>query len=203
MRVVAIRADDLSFSHRHVRRTHQLRFALEMTLTAHFYFCSLGVEKSPVGSLRQLFATGLLHDRVAVDAGNATARVRACLPVSLYAPLMAAQTSFVLSFSRLTRVFAETDQAADAFAAAGRNMVASRTVTAFASPLLGFVARVEKKNFPHLGLGKFFELIGVAGFTNFVADIGGGSLFCRFRVRGPYPLRIAQQQTAQDYRAQR
>ena len=183
MRVVTIRADDLSFSHRHVRRTHQLRFALEMTLTAHFYFRSFGGEKSLVGSLRQLLATGLLHDRVTVDAGDSPAGMRARLPVSLYAPLMTAQTSFILNFSRLPRIFAETDQAADTFATAGGDVVAAGAVTAFASPLLGFVARVEKKDFPHLGLGKFFKLIGVAGLADFVADIGGRRWLGRFFFR--------------------
>ncbi len=118
MRVVAIRADDLSLFHRHVRGAHQLRLALQMTLAAHFYFRSFGGEKSLVGGLRQLLATGLLHDRVAVDAGYSPAGMRARLPVSLYAPLMAAQTSFVLSFSRLTRVLAKCDHSADSFTAA-------------------------------------------------------------------------------------
>ena len=102
MRVVAVRADDLSFLHRHVRRAHQLRFALQMTLTAHFYFRSFGEQKSLVGGLRQLLATSLLHDGMAVDAGDAPASVRARFPVSLYSPLVAAETRFVLDLGRLT-----------------------------------------------------------------------------------------------------
>jgi len=183
MRVVAIRADDLSFFHRHVRRAHQLRFALEMTLTAHFYFCPLGVEKSLVGSFRQLLATRFFHYRVAVDAGDASARVRARFPVSLHTALMATQARVILDFRRLTRVFAKGDQSADALPAAGGDVIASWTVTALAGLLLHGVARIVEKNFPHQGGGKFFKGRSVAGFANFVAHVGSGKRFGRLFFR--------------------
>ena len=54
-------------------------------------------------------------------------------------------------------------------------MIAAGAVTAFACPLLSFVARIEEKNLAHLRLGKFLEGGSVTGLANFVADICGGA----------------------------
>ena len=166
-------------------RALELRLSLQVTLAAYFGLGSLVEKNRPVADLRQLETVGgLFHKGMAIDTRHAAPRVRARSPIGLHAALVAAKAHLILNLRRLTRVFTEGDQTADAFSAAGGNVVAAGTVTAFASPLLRFVARVEQKNFPHLGLRKFFKLLGVAGFTNFVADVSRRNRLGRFFFRG-------------------
>lgn len=143
MRVVAVGANDLALSHRHVRRAHELRLALQVALTAHFYFGSLVEKRSLVAKFRQLLTGRFLHYGVAVNAGDAAAFVGAHLPVGLDAALVAAETGFVLDLGRLSRVLAERDHPPDAFSSAPSNVIAARTVATLAGARLSLVARVE------------------------------------------------------------
>ena len=80
-----------------MRRTHELRFALEMALTADFRLRTLVKERRMVADLRELVTVGgFFHQRVTADAGHAAARVRTRLPIGLNSPLMAGETRRVL-----------------------------------------------------------------------------------------------------------
>ena len=68
VRIVAIGANDFPFSQRHVRGTHELCLALQMALTANFYFRAINEERRYIGQLRELLATGLFHQCVTIDA---------------------------------------------------------------------------------------------------------------------------------------
>ena len=96
MRVVAVGANHFAFAQGHVGRAHELGFALQMTLTADFDLRPVDKERSLIGEFGELFAAGFFHERVAIDTGDAAARVRARFPVSLHAALMAAEAGFVL-----------------------------------------------------------------------------------------------------------
>jgi len=198
---MAARASDLPFSERHVGRALELRLSLQVALQANFRFRLFGEENRFVGQFRELiFVARLLHESVAIDAGDAAARVRARIPIGLNAALVAGKTDLVLNLGRLSRILSETNQAAHAPAAAGGDMVTSRPVTGLAGLLLLFVPRVEKKNLPHHRLGKFLELRCVTGLANFVADIGCGSRGCCLRGRrlsGPGHLNAGQQHGAE------
>lgn len=124
---------------------------------------------------------------MAVDASYAATRMRACLPIGLNTALMTAKTRLILDFGRLTGVLAERDQATDALAPSCSNMVAPRAMAILASLFFDFVARVEKKNFSHLSLGKFFKLGGVASAADFVANVGSRGGFGRVACGGPDP----------------
>lgn len=188
VRIVAACASQLSLPHGHVGRTHQLSFPLQMTLTAHLGLRSFIEEGGSIVDFGELVAVGgFLHQSVAVDASDAAAGMRAGGPIGLNAALMTAKTRLVLQFGGLFGIFAKRDHAADAFAAATGDMIASRTVTIFASLLFSFVARVVEKNFAHLGLGKFFKLGSVASLANFVADVGSRGGFGRVACGGPDP----------------
>jgi hypothetical protein len=88
MRIVTIAADDLSFSHGHMRRTHQLCFSLQVALPAYLNFRSSGKERGDLGKFRQLLAAGLFHDGVTVNTRKAATLVRTGVPVGLNAALM-------------------------------------------------------------------------------------------------------------------
>src|SRR6266508_1613346 len=140
-----------------------------MTLAAYFRLRSFVKERRLISDLGELIPIGgFLHDGVAINASDATPRVRTGFPVSLHSPLMTAKTRFVLDLCRFTRVFTERNHATDALAPSGSNMVAAGAVTALTSPLLCFVARVIEKNLSHLRLGKLLKLRNVTGFTDFV-----------------------------------
>jgi hypothetical protein len=191
---MAISACHFSFSQRHVRGAHELSISLQMALPADLGLRALREERCMLSYLRKLVAIGgFLHQRVAIDAGHPAPRVRTRFPVSLHTSLVATKTHFVLHFSGFSWVFAECNQAADAFAASGSNMVAAGAVTALASSFLSFVARVKEKNFPHLSLGKFLELFSVASLANFVANVGRGGRFRAIACGGPDPWnRVSQ-----------
>jgi len=173
-----------------------------VALQANLSLGLLGKENGLVLDLRELIlGARLFHYCMAVNAGDAPPRVRARLPIGLDAALMTPKTDFVLNLGRLSRVLPETDEPPYALAPAGAHVVASRPVTTLAGLSLLLVARVEKKNLPHHRLGKFLELGGVTGFTNFVADIG-----CRLRCswfRGPDRLHPAQQDSAEKAQEQK
>jgi len=194
MRVMTIGASDLSFPHGHMRRAQQLRFPLQMAGAAKFSLRPLVEERGIFIDLGQLIAvSGFFHDGVTVDAGDTPARVRAGIPISLNAALVASQARLVLPFHRLTGVLAKGEHAADTFAAPGSDVIAARTVAIFTSLFLGLVARVEKKDFSHLRLGEFFVLGSMAGFTNFVAGIGRGASLSDLLLRRQRHLRKAEQ----------
>lgn len=208
VRIMAISTGELPFPQRHVRGAHQLSFSLQMTLITNFGLGALGEKWRVLPDFRELIAIGgFLHDRVAIDTANATARVRARIPVSLDTALVTTETRFVLSRHGFAGIFAECNQSANSFTAAGCHVIAARTVATFTSPFFRFVARIEKKNLAHLSLGKFLELFGVTSLANFVADVcrksrffGGflGRFFNGFFFRGPSRMGNAkQEQTSQ------
>lgn len=64
-----------------------------MTLTAYFRLRSFVKERRLVSDLGELVPVGgFLHQRVAVDAGDPTACVRARLPIGLNPSLMTGET---------------------------------------------------------------------------------------------------------------
>ena len=177
-----------------MRRAHQLRSALQMARATEFVLRLLGKKWSSVAYLGELMAVGgLFHERVAIHAHDAPARMRARFPVGLKSPLMTAKTGFVLLFGRLTRIFAKSDHAADALASARSDVIASRPVATFASSFLRLVARVMEKNFSHHGSGKFFKGGSVTGLANFVADVSGGARFGRLLLRCQRQSRMSEQ----------
>jgi len=187
VRIVTIGADHLPLSHRHMRGAHELGFTLEMALTANFDLGAIDPVWSYLSLFGQLLAAGLLHQRVTADTGQTAAGVRACLPESLNAPLMAAEARLVLYFGGFAGVFAESDHPADPFAAASRDMLASGTMAILARPFFRLVARVVQEYLAHQGCREFFELGRVASLTNLIADISGRSGFRRIGCCGPNP----------------
>jgi hypothetical protein len=126
-----------------MRRTHQLRLSLQVTLAANFYFRPFTEERGYVSKLRQLLAAGPLHDRVAIDTRHAARGVGAGFPIILNAPLMAGETGQVLHFGRFAGILAKRYEATDPFAAAGSDVVAARPVAILASAPFTFITRIE------------------------------------------------------------
>jgi hypothetical protein len=154
--------------------THELSLALQMTLTADFRLGLPVCERSSFADLGELITIGrLLHQRMTVNACHTATGVWTRLPIGLNAALMAAETGFILTLRWLAGILTERDETPNPSAAAGGNVVASRAVAILARSFFRFVARVKKKNFPHLSLGKFFKLCGVASLANFVTDVSG------------------------------
>jgi hypothetical protein len=120
-----------------------------MALAADFNFRAVDAKGSYIGHLRELLATGFFHQRMAVDARQTAASMRARLPVSLNAALVADEARRVLDFGGLTRILAERNQPPDTFTAASGDMIAARAVTIFASSFLRLVARIVQKNLAH------------------------------------------------------
>lgn len=130
MRVVAIRTGNFSFPQRHVGRTLQLRFSLQVALEANFRLGLLGEKNGLVLDLRELILRArLLHNRMAVNARDAAACVRARLPIGLDAALMALEAGFVLHLDRRRGIFAECDESADPLSSPSRHVIAARTMT--------------------------------------------------------------------------
>lgn len=173
VRIVAIGADDLALSQRHMGGAHDLRLTLQMALTANFDLRASYAEWRYLGQFRELLAAGLLHQRVTVDASQTAARVRARLPVSLNAALVATETGLILCFRRLAGAFAKSNQPTHSPAAARCDVIAAGTMAILARSFFGLVARIVQEYFPHQRGGKFFELRRVTSLTNFVADISG------------------------------
>ena len=94
---MAIGAGYLSFPQRHVGGTLKLRLALQVTLQTNLGLSLLGKENGLVINFRELILIArLLHDRMAVNAGDAAASMRARIPIGLNAALVACQTNFIL-----------------------------------------------------------------------------------------------------------
>ena len=144
-----------------------------MALAADFNLRPINEERSNLSELRHLFAAGLLHQGMAVHAGKAARSVSARLPVGLKAPFMATEAGLVLYFGGFAGIFPERDHTADAFAAAGGDMLTSRTMAILARPTLRFVTRVVQEYLAHQSCREFFELRRMASLTNFIADISG------------------------------
>jgi len=144
VRIVAVATADLSFSHRHVRRAHELRFSLQMTLAAYFDIGALVEKRSLVVELCELMpVAGFLHHGMAVDARQAAPRVGACFPIGLNPLLVALETRLVLNFGGLSGIFAKIDKPTNASSPSRGDVIASRTVARFARLLLAQSARVE------------------------------------------------------------
>jgi hypothetical protein len=158
-----------------------------MALSADFNFRPIDEERSNLSELRHLFAAGLLHQRMAVDTGKAARSVSARLPIALDPPFMAAEAGLVLYFGGFAGIFPERNHTADAFAAAGRDMLASRAMAILARPTFRFVTRVVQKYLAHQSCREFFELGRMASLTNFIADISGRGGLGRIGRRGPNP----------------
>lgn len=144
-----------------------------MALAADFNLRPINEERSNLSELRHLFAAGLLHQRMAVHAGKAARSVSARLPVGLKAPFMTTEAGLVLYFGGFAGIFPERDHTADAFAAAGRDMLASRAMAILAGPTFGFVTRVVQEYLAHQSCGELLKLGRMASLTNFIADISG------------------------------
>src|ERR1035437_7839451 len=109
---MAIRAYDLAFAHRHVRRAEHLRAPIFVALEA-----GVRLERS----LQLVLARHDLHDRVAVGAHQAAFFVRAAVPIGAVTAFMAAETNTVVLFRRARPIFrAERDDPARPAPAAAR-----------------------------------------------------------------------------------
>ena len=103
VRIVAVRTSQLAFSHRHMRRAHELGFSLQVALTANLGFGPLIKKRRLLAGLHELMPVGgLFHHLMAGDTSQPAVRVGTRFPVSLNAALMATETSVVLD-SWLTR----------------------------------------------------------------------------------------------------
>src|SRR5262245_30706384 len=67
VRIMAARTDELSFSHRHMRRTIELGVSLQVALTANFYLRTPVKERRLFTHFRELFVARLFHYRMAGD----------------------------------------------------------------------------------------------------------------------------------------
>jgi hypothetical protein len=100
VRIMTVRTGQLSLSKRHMGRTHELRFTLEVALAADFCLRALVKERGLVADLGKLIPVGsLLHDGVAVNATHASPRMRARLPMGLHTALMTSETRLVLTLT--------------------------------------------------------------------------------------------------------
>lgn len=103
MRVVTIRACNFPLAQRHMRRAHQLGFALQVTLAADLGFGPLVKEGILLPNLRQLMAvTGFFHHGMAIHTGNAAAGVGTRVPISLNTALVTLQAGFILDLGAFT-----------------------------------------------------------------------------------------------------
>ena len=68
VRIMAIRADELSFSERHMGRAIELRVSLQVTLAANFYLCPPVKEGRLLTHFGELLVARLLHQSMAGDA---------------------------------------------------------------------------------------------------------------------------------------
>src|ERR1019366_7339311 len=155
---MAIRAYDLAFAHRHVRRAEHLRAPIFVALEA-----GVRLERS----LQLVLARHDLHDRVAVGAHQAAFFVRAAVPIGAVTAFMAAETNTVVLFRRARPIFrAERDDPAHTAPAAGLHVRRSRTVAVLASELAFF--RLADPT--HERLLEFRSLARMAGQANLIAD---------------------------------
>ena len=183
VRIMTVRTGQLSLSKRHMGRTHELRFTLEVALAADFCLRALVKERGPVADLGKLIPVGsLFHDGVAVNATHASPRMRARLPMGLHTALMTSEAGLVLDSYRLSCIFPKSDKATNAFTTTRTHVVATGTVAIFAGSLFSFVAWVMEKNFPHHRGGEFFKGWSVTRLADFVADVGGRSCFLSERL---------------------
>lgn len=145
-----------------------------MALGANLSFGSLGKERSGLTGFGKLMLIArLFHDRMAVDAGKTAARMSARLPIGLDAALVASKTRLVLNLGGLAGIFAKRNKAAYAFTASRGNVIATRTVTIFASSFFRLVARMVQKNLSHHGGREILKGRSMTGLANLVADVSG------------------------------
>src|ERR1039458_2342384 len=169
---MAIRAHDLAFAHRHVRRAEHLRAPVLVALEA-----GVGLEHG----LQLVLARHALHDRVAIHAGEPTLFVDAALPKRAVAALMAGETNPVLFFCRARIGFPEGQDATDAASAAGLHVRRARTVAVLASEL----ALLCQADAAHEGLLEFRGLARMAGQARLISDeVGFDRSGCVLAFRG-------------------
>ena len=138
-----------------MRRAHELRFSLEVTLATNLRLGAFGGEDRLVINHSQLITIGsLYHDGMTVHAGYASAGVWTRFPIGLNAALMTAQARFVLNLGGLTRIFAKCEHATDALAATRSDVITTWSVAAFTNSFFRFVARIVQENFAHQRAGK-------------------------------------------------
>ena len=117
--------------------------------------------------LQLVLARHLFHDRVAVRAHQAARFVRAAVPISAVALLMAGEANAVVLFRRARLIFRpERDDPADAAPAAGLHVRRARTVAVLAVELafLGLADPAHQRLFERRGLAR------MAGQANLRAD---------------------------------
>ena len=119
VRVMAVRAYDLAFTHRHMFRARHPCLNVLVALEA-----GVGLELG----LQLSLARHVLHDRVAIGAHEAARFVRAAVPQCAVALLMAGKANAVVLFGG-ARIIVRTERvdAADATSAAGLHMGRART----------------------------------------------------------------------------
>ena len=84
VRIVAIRASELAFSHGHMRRAHELGFSLQVALAANLGFRPLIKKRRLLTNLHELMLVGrLLHQLMAGDTSQPAVRVGTSFPISL------------------------------------------------------------------------------------------------------------------------
>jgi len=84
-----------------VGRAVELRLPLRVTLAANFNFRTAVEKWCLLANLCELLYGRSLHNGMAVDAGQPSARVGARRPIGLDAPLVASEAGFILNLCRL------------------------------------------------------------------------------------------------------
>src|ERR1700690_1239775 len=154
---MAIRAHDLAFTQRHVRRAEHLRAPVLVALEA-------GVRLERGLQLR--LARHRLHDGVAIGARQTARFVGAAGPISAIAALMAGETNRVLFFGRARIGFAESHDATNPASAAGLRVRGAGTVAVLA----GELARLRDADAAHERRLEFRDERRMATRANLVAD---------------------------------
>src|SRR5262245_16147438 len=98
VRIVAARTNELSFSHRHMRRTIELRVSLQVALAANFYLRPFIKKRCLLAHFRELLVARPFHYRMAGDTREPAVGVGTGFPIGLNSALMASETGSVLDF---------------------------------------------------------------------------------------------------------
>jgi hypothetical protein len=160
MRIVTARAGHLAFPQGHVGGAHELRAALGMALPAGLDF----------GGLGELVALGVIvHDAVAIGAGQVPQLMGTALPVEARGFLVAVQTDGITLGDRRGVLLRKGDQALEGSPARLRMSLAGAVAVLAAEGFLG-VSGVIEEELPHGCGSKALEGVCMAGLTGFRAD---------------------------------
>ena len=159
MRVVATGAVHLPLAQGMMRKLH---------LGAHLLFMTGGARilHGQTGQLILDQCSRSRMDRVALDASDAVAVMRAARPEKPLPLFMALEADLVLHGGRGCRPLRESNLPHVGFAS-GSDMRGSRSMTGFAPKSLISVLGVLQKQDPHCRLGEVFVHLGVAGLADF------------------------------------